>query len=136
MAASRAHELAGLVTPGKAVKDICRFRAPVICRVPLKLISPGIDLPLAASLALACAEALAAGADEEPLALAWPDPPADEATGELQAARPAVSSRQAAVPKPRTRSGRLVRTRFGRERGDGMKGSIGPARGACPVVRG
>jgi hypothetical protein len=47
-AASRAHELAGLVTPGNAVNDACRVFVPPICNVPVKLISPGMAWPLAA----------------------------------------------------------------------------------------
>jgi len=40
--ASRAQELAGLVTPGNALKDACRLLAPCRFRVPLKVISPAM----------------------------------------------------------------------------------------------
>ena len=73
--ASRAHELAGLVTPGKAVNGKRCVVAPVSCRVPLKEMSPGMAFLFAAvplaGLALPAEDGLAlpdegaAAAEEE-----------------------------------------------------------------------
>lgn len=103
-AAIRAQELAGLVTPGKALNDERWKVAPRSSKVPLKVISPAMPCPVAPvrelppgpGLVLLAADPLAA----DPLAADGPDAAADEPAGagaeppdELQAARPAASVR-------------------------------------------
>ena len=144
LAASRAHELAGLVTPGKAVNGKRCVVAPVSCRVPVKEMSPGmafrfaaVPVPLA-GLALPAEDGLAlpdegAAAGEEAAGEEAEDvlepvgrvAPPDGEPEELQAARAAVSSRPAAAARPRARVGWRITRTAGTWCGDCMKGSLG-----------
>ena len=130
-AASRVHELAGLVTPGKAVNDECCVVAPVSRMVPVKVMSPrmpfvlatvpvpraGLALPGEAGLALPGEAGLALPdegaaaedeADDDVLEPADGVAPADGGPDELQAATAATSSRPAAAARPLATAGRRV----------------------------
>jgi len=59
----RAQELAGLVTPGKALNEACCVLAPWELKIPVKVMSPEMVVPLCAAAELAAA----AGLDVVPL---------------------------------------------------------------------
>ena len=127
-AASRAHELAGLVTPGKAVNVERCVVAPVSRMVPLKAMSPGMAFRFAADpvprarLALAGAGAtVGEEADDDELEPADGVLSAAGEPDELHAATATASSRPAAAARPRATAGRITRT-AGTGEGDCMKG--------------
>lgn len=122
-AASRAQELAGLVTPGNAVNAECCRLAPVSRKAPLNEMSPGMAFPFAVVFAWPDE---GAAADEETgdelLEPAAPVAPAEGEPDELQAARATVSSRTAAAGKLRATAGRRITETADIGDGDCMKG--------------
>jgi hypothetical protein len=128
-AASRAHELAGLVTPGKAVNLERSDFAPVSRRVPVKAMSPGMAFRFAAvpvpraRLALPDEGAVAGEeAGDDVLEPADGVALADGEPDELHAATVVASSRPAAAARPRATTVRRITQAAGTGGGDCMKG--------------
>jgi hypothetical protein len=115
LAASRAHELAGLVTPGNAVNEKFCVVAPVSWMDPLKVMRPEMAFPFVVVLVSPTAgltlpdEEEAAGEDTDLLKLAEGLPPADVPPDELQAAR-TPTSRRVATRHPATAARRIKGT--------------------------
>ena len=135
-AASRAHELAGLVTPGKAVNfERCVF-APVSRMVPVKLMSPGIPFRFATvpvlrdGLLPPADDGAAAGAADGDDVLEAADgvAPAVGGPDELHAATVAASSSPAPAARLRATAGRRITRTADMGGGDGMRGSLGVPR--------